>query len=199
MQKKDNVSIIFGDSITYGLHDKEMCGWVNRVRNKLESKTDNNFIINLGIPGQKSTDIKNRFESELKSRYNETDNFILIYAIGIKDAAILGKCPNHIEQFEENIKNIINTTRKYTNNIYFIGLLSPDYKKRKEYTEENVYCVDETLKKICSKEKVEYIKMTDKIKEEFLIDGLHPNSEGHEIIANIILEKIYSINGGQYE
>jgi len=193
MQKKDNVTIVFGDSITYGLYDKEMCGWVNRVRNKLEKETDNNFIINLGIPGQKSIDIKNRCEIELKNRYNETDNFILIYAIGIKDAAILSKGPNHIEILEENIKSIIDITKKYTNNIYFIGLLSPNYKKRKEYTKEDVYYVDTILEKICNKEKVEYIKMIDKIKEESLVDGLHPNSEGHQIIAETILDKVYNI------
>lgn len=81
---KDNDYIIFGDSITYGLYDKEMCGWVNRVRQELEKINQNNFVINLGIPGQNSTNIKNRFELELKNRYNNTDNFILIYAIGIK-------------------------------------------------------------------------------------------------------------------
>lgn len=195
MQKIDNVSLIFGDSITYGLHDEKMCGWVNRVRNKLENETDNNFIINLGIPGQKSEDIKNRFEIELKNRYNKTDNFVLIYAIGIKDAATLSKYPDHIEMFEENIKNIIKITKQYTNNIYFIGLLSPDYKKRKEYTKENVLYIDNTIEKICSNEKIEYIKIIDKLKKEYLVDGLHPNSKGHQIIANIVLEKIYGIKG----
>ena len=62
---KDNVSIIFGDSITYGLYDKEMCGWVNRVRQELEKINQNNFVINLGIPGQNSTNIKNRFKKML--------------------------------------------------------------------------------------------------------------------------------------
>lgn len=193
MQKIDNVSLIFGDSITYGLHDEKMCGWVNRVRNKLENETDNNFIINLGIPGQKSEEIKNRFEIELKNRYNKTDNFVLIYAIGIKDAATLSKYPDHIEMFEENIKNIIKITKQYTNNIYFIGLLSPDYKKRKEYIKENVLYIDNTIEKICSNEKIEYIKIIDKLKKEYLVDGLHPNSKGHQIIANIVLEKIYGI------
>lgn len=187
---KDNVTIIFGDSITYGLYDKEMCGWVNRIRNILENKTNNNFIINLGIPGQSSTDIKNRFEIELKNRYNNTDNFILIYAIGIKDALILNKKPNHIQIFKENIKYIIDITKKYTNNIYFIGLLQPDYEKRKEYQKENVLNIDNTLENICQEELVEYIKILDLIDKKYLTDGLHPNNEGHKIISKFILEKI---------
>ena len=51
MQKntsKDIVSLIFGDSIVYGLYDKEFGGWVNRVRIKLEQRAKNNFIMNLG-------------------------------------------------------------------------------------------------------------------------------------------------------
>lgn len=191
MNKPDNVSIIFGDSITYGLYDKEMCGWVNRIRHTLENKTENNYVVNLGIPGQSSSDIKDRFELELKNRYNDTDNFILIFAIGIKDALILNKDKEHVNKFNDNIKYIIDKSRKYTNNIYFIGLISPDYKKRKEYSKVNVHKIDDTLKNICEQEKVKYIKLIDKIEKEFLVDGLHPNNEGHQKISNIILERIY--------
>jgi len=191
MNKQDNVSIIFGDSITYGLYDKEMCGWVNRTRYILENKTENNYIVNLGIPGQNSSDIKNRFELELKNRYNNTDNFILIFAIGIKDALILNTDKKHINTFHNNIKYIIDKTRKYTNNIYFIGLISPDYKTRKEYTKENVHKIDDILKNICKQEKVKYIKILDKIGTKLLVDGLHPNNKGHQKIADIIIEKIY--------
>lgn len=187
---KDNNYIIFGDSITYGLYDKEMCGWVNRVRQELENKNKNNFVINLGIPGQNSTNIKNRFEIELKNRYNNTDNFILIYAIGIKDASILKNDLNHINIFKENIKYIIDITRKYTNNIYFIGLIEPNYSKRKEYTKENVFLIDDTIKTICENNKVNYIKVRDKIKDNLLVDGLHPNEEGHKILSKVILENI---------
>lgn len=187
---KDNDYIIFGDSITYGLYDKEMCGWVNRVRQELENKNKNNFVINLGIPGQNSTNIKNRFEIELKNRYNNTDNFILIYAIGIKDASILKNDLNHINIFKENIKYIIDITRKYTNNIYFIGLIEPNYSKRKEYTKENVFLIDDTIKTICENNKVNYIKVRDKIKDNLLVDGLHPNEEGHKFLSKVILENI---------
>lgn len=187
---KDNIAIVFGDSITYGLYDKEMCGWVNRIRNNLENKTNNNFVINLGIPGQNSTNIRNRFEVELNARYNEKDNFILIFAIGIKDALILNDDSNHINTFEENIKYIIKVSKKYTKNIYFIGLLQPDYKKRKEYKKENVLNIDNTIENICKKEKIEYIKTINLIDKKYLTDGLHPNSEGHKIISNFILEKL---------
>ena len=167
-----------------------MCGWVNRFRQKLENISTNNFIVNLGIPGQNSTNIKNRFEIELKNRYNNTDNFILIYAIGIKDSAIINKDLNHINIFKENIKYIIDITKKYTNNIYFIGLIEPDYSKRKEYKKENVYLIDDTLNQLCKNEEINYFQVRSLFKENLLVDGLHPNEKGHEILATKIFEEI---------
>ena len=68
---KDIVTIIFGDSISYGLYDNEL-GWSYRLRKKLGY---NHFIFNLAIPGQSSFDILNKFEIELKNRYNTSDDF----------------------------------------------------------------------------------------------------------------------------
>ena len=85
---KDIVTIIFGDSISYGLYDKEYLGWVNRVKLNLNS---NHYIFNLAIPGQSSKDILNKFEIELQNRYNNLDSFKLIFAFGIKDAILLNK------------------------------------------------------------------------------------------------------------
>ena len=144
---KDKVVIVFGDSITYGLYDNELNGWVNRIRNKLEK--DNYFVFNLGIPGQSSIDLKIRFESEIKNRYNSEDYFIIIYAIGIKDALILNEDINYVNIFEENIKYIIDITKKYSKQIYFLSLIEPDYKKRSMYLKENVYLINNKLKKLC--------------------------------------------------
>ena len=62
---KDTVTIIFGDSIAYGLYDIKKYGWANRIKEKLNK---NNFFFNLAIPGQNSIDILNKFELELKNR-----------------------------------------------------------------------------------------------------------------------------------
>ena len=59
---KDKVTIIFGDSIAYGLYDNEL-GWSYMLRRKL---IKNHFIFNLAIPGQNSNNILDKFEIELK-------------------------------------------------------------------------------------------------------------------------------------
>ena len=139
---KDTVSIIFGDSISYGLYDKESLGWVNRTRLNLNNT---HYIFNLAIPGQSSKDILIKFEIELKNRYNDFDNFKLIFAFGIKDALLLNKDNNHINIFKENVFKIIEISKKYTEDINFIGLIKPDFNIRREYNLEYVITIDNTL------------------------------------------------------
>lgn len=185
---KDVVSIIFGDSIAYGLFDNEYCGWANRIRIKLERK--NNFVFNLAIPGQNSFDILNKFEQELINRYNKEDEFKIIFSFGIKDALLINN-DNKIDYFKNNVLEIIEKAKKYTQNIYFIGLLKPDINIRKEYKLDNVILIDNCLEEICKLQNVKYIRIRDLINIDELSDGLHPNDVGYRKISNIILGKIY--------
>lgn len=187
---KDTVSIIFGDSISYGLYDKESLGWVNRVRLNLNK---NHYIFNLAIPGQSSKDILSRFEIELKNRHNDQDSFKLIFAFGIKDALLLTKDNNHINIFKENVLKIIEISKKYTEDINFVGLIKPDFTIRTEYNLEDVITIDNTLEEICEDSNLNYIKLIDLINEDELTDGLHPNSIGHKKISERILNSIYEV------
>lgn len=180
---KDIVTLIFGDSIAYGLYDNKL-GWTYRLRKKLDN---NNFIFNLSIPGQSSFDILNKFEIELKNRYNEIDDFKVIFSFGIKDAL-----KNNIDDFKNNVLEIINKTKTYTKDITFIGLIKPDINKRTEYDLDKVILFDNTLEEICNKENLKYIKLIDLINNNELVDGLHPNDVGHEKIFKEIYE-IYKV------
>lgn len=179
---KDVVTLIFGDSIAYGLNDDEL-GWAYRTRKQLNN---NHFVFNLSIPGQNSFDILNKFEIELKNRYNEIDDFKLIFSFGIKDAL------NNTD-FKDNVLKIINISKKYTSDINFIGLIKPDITKRVEYNLERVIDIDNILEEICNIEKVKYIKIIDLINNEELTDGLHPNNNGHKKISEVVLKEIYNI------
>lgn len=179
---KDVVTLIFGDSIAYGLYDDEL-GWAYRLRKKLNK---NNFIFNQAIPGQNSNDILDKFEIELKNRYNSVDDFKIIFSFGIKDTL-----NNNIDNFKNNIIKIINKTKTYTKDITFVGLIKPDTNKRIEYNLDIVKLFDNTLEEICKKENINYLKLIDLINNNELTDGLHPNDIGHEKISNVIFEEIY--------
>ena len=194
--EKDTISIIFSDSLAYGLYDKEASGWASRLRKYMDNYCNGNYIINLAIPGQTSNDILKRFETELKNRYNNTDNFILIFSFGIKDSLFLNEDNNYINIFKNNLTQIIFMSKKYTNDILFVGLINPnnEHEKRKNYDLNNVLKIDNCIEKTCKENSINYIKLKDKItKEELSEDGLHPNNRGYAKIGKIILKKIYKI------
>ena len=153
---KDIVSIIFGDSIAYGVGDKKYYGWVNRLRNKVN---DNNFIFNLGIPGQDSNDILNRFEQELINRFNYEDIFNLIFLFGVNDSKYLDYDNEYINIFKKNVQKIIDISIKYTKNIYFLGLINPDTNIRTNHNTKNVLLIDSELKYVCKENNVSYIEL----------------------------------------
>ena len=184
--KKDTVNIIIGDSITYGVGDTEYFGWINRL--KKIHPTD--YYFNLGIPGQNSNDIISRFDNEISARYNKEDNFRIIYAFGIKDALLLNNNKINKEIFVNNLEKILTTTKKYTNNIYFLGLLPVDITIRKNYQESNILFIDGLIQDISQKENINYLKMKNVIELTDLSDGLHPNNIGHEKICQYIYKNI---------
>lgn len=184
---KDLVIIAWGDSIVYGWHDNEYGGWVNRLKIKLYNRKKTSFIFNMGIPGQKSLDILKRFEEELKNRFNNEDDFKLIFAFGIKDSLLLNKDIKYTEHFEKNVNEIINKALKYSKDICFIGIVKPDLSKRKEYNLDNVLKIDEIIERQCQINKIKYIEIKNLLSKDDLYDGLHPNAVGYEKICNKIL------------
>ncbi len=183
--EKDVVNIIIGDSIAYGYGDNEYFGWHNRLRRK-DSELQNQIFFNLSIPGQSSVEITKRFKDEFLSRFNNDDIFNVIFAFGIKDAYRLVKEKEHIKIFEKNVSKLISFTKKYTNNIYFLGLLDVNLSIRTNYTEESIEKVDNTIKTLCLENDVKYIKMSKVVTVDELIDGIHPNEFGYQKICDYL-------------
>lgn len=188
--KKDTVNIIFGDSIAYGLGDTEYFGWWNRLRKK-DEKLLKEFFFNLSIPGQSSSEIVERFEFELKRRFNLDDEFKFFFSFGIKDALKLGYDKTHLKIFEHNVIELIKIAKNYTTNIHFLGLLNVNETIRVGYKRENIDTINECLESLCHKYSINFINMFDVINIKDLCDGLHPNELGHEKISQYLYECLY--------
>ncbi len=198
---KDINILVFGDSITYGAWDKEKGGWVKRLRLTLENDNSNNYytIFNLGISGDVTESIKNRFDNECKIRFAKEDNTIIIFSIGINDSQnVKGEDRVSLEIFRNNIITLINSAKKYTNNILFIGLTKVDeskvtplpWDKEKGYLNTKIINFDKELKNICLENNVDYLYIYDLLELEELFDGLHPNNVGHQKICDKVKNKI---------
>jgi acyl-CoA thioesterase I len=193
---------IFGDSITYGAFDPEKGGWANRVRLHLDGKDDfDDEVYNLGISGDNSEGLLERFYSETKFR----EPGFLIFAIGINDSQyIISENQNRIpiERFEQNIKELITKSRKIADKILFVGLTPVDENKTtpipwntdKMYKNEYVEKYNNKIKEICENDRIYFIdifsEMTKKDYKAMLIDGLHPNEEGHKWMADQITKEL---------
>ena len=205
--------LIFGDSITYGAWDKEG-GWVQRLRRFLDEKNLTNpdfycVVYNLGISGNTSEDLLERFEFETKQRLKEHKETIVAFAIGINDSQFVHSEGDHrvpIEKFKSNLQKLIKLAQKFSLKIIFVGLTPIDEKKTtpipwdsdKFYKNEYIEKYNQVIKKACKENKIYFIEIFEKFKatgyQELLEDGLHPNSKGHKRIFEIVKDFLIKNN-----
>jgi lysophospholipase L1-like esterase len=207
----------FGDSITYGNWDSQG-GWVGRLRSYLDSKslsaykgadlysTYYTLTYNLGIPGDTSSSLLARFEEELLSRFNPDEETVLLFAIGINDSRFyqsLGEFETAFELFQENIWNIWETARKYSQEIAFIGLTPVDEERTAPlywepdavYKNEYIERYNEFLREFCDRREIPFIDILDRVKNldipSLLEDGIHPNGDGYQVMFDIIEKEVF--------
>ena len=72
---------------------------------------------------------------------------------------MLSENEKHIEVFENSLKKIINIAKKYSDDIYCLGLLDVDIIKRINYNYENINKIESCIEKISKQEKVDYVKI----------------------------------------
>ncbi len=202
--------LVFGASNSYGAWDKEG-GWVSRLRKFLETEKRKNyddfhFVYNLGISGNTTKNLIERFEFETRQRLeSDTDKIIFIFDIGKNDAAFVKSQNSNwvsLDDFKKNIIDLIGLSRKFSKNIIFLGLISEiDEQNVNPWQDDLDYYVkdlreyNKELKEICEKESVIFIDVLGELikesSENFLDeDGLHLNSQGHQKIFEIVKESI---------
>lgn len=194
--------LIFGASITYGAWDIEG-GWVQRLRKFLDEKTlaDKGYfeVYNLGISGDDTEDLLKRFEPEIKPRLDEQEETAFIFEIGINDSQfIYSKNSLRVlpEKFKDNIQILINSAKRFSPKIIFVGLAPVNESKTApipwytvaSYKNEYIQKYDEIIKNVCEENQVNYIKVFDKLVTTDLEDGVHPTSFGHQKIFEIVKE-----------
>lgn len=200
-----NRILIFGDSIVWGACDEEG-GWTTRVKRLIDKKrlTEgySSSVYPLGISGDTTEDLLKRFNNETKARLDEDSNLVIIFAIGINDTQVdIKGLVNKIsvEEFRENIKELVNQARKHTQDIIFIGLTPVDqrvnpmsWKPTHAYLNEQVAKYNRALQNVVKTQGVPFIELYSEMLMEnymkLLEDGLHPNTKGHEFIYNKVIK-----------
>src|SRR3990172_5843344 len=125
--------LIFGDSITYGAWDSEG-GWAGRLRAfldrvQLEQRLGYCLTYNLGVSGDTTRDVLNRFSPEAKRRFEDEKDLVIVFSIGSNDAEVINKTRLLLipeKEFGKNINDLAKQAKKFSSKIIFTGLHNVD-------------------------------------------------------------------------
>lgn len=204
--------LVFGDSTILGVYHATG-SWVDILKgnlNKINSKDPDAYYLtyNLGIDGDKTSDLVERFEKEVSSRLRNTggDEAVIIFEIGANDAAFVKKLKSNWvpkDKFRENIEALIEIAKRFTDKIIFVGLLPVNEKLtvpvpwdspvgKISYRNSDLQYYNSVLRVICETQKIKFIDLFNKFRDmkydKLLYDGVHMNAQGHELMYRFVLD-----------
>lgn len=188
------IVLFFGDSITRGCDDSEG-GWVERLR-KSYGPT---IFINLGVDGDSSSDVLARFNKDMDYHANADEPMAIVFSVGFNDTRTKsGISFSSQERYEQNLAELLKRAKKYSDKILFVELTpcneshsNPVEWGDTGYTNTRIKQFNATLRKFCEQNGVNLVDTFETFSEamgktELLPDGIHPNDEGHQLIADLV-------------
>ena len=190
--------IIFGGSITWGAYDKDLGGWVDRL--KRDGFQESYMIYNCGISGETTKELKKRILNEILTRGKRYEKELkIVIATGINDSRFFGDEryeETKIEDFKKNLNEILEEIKKLKEfdleSLYFIGLTNVDenftspWHKRLWWENSRIKVYSNIIKDFCFENNIKFLDIFNLLEKEDFYDGLHPNSKGHEKMKNKI-------------
>lgn len=186
---KEGTICVFGASSTWGAWDLEKGGWVNRLRLFFDATDYSIYVYNLGISGDTTDWLLERFEVEAEAR----EPTIIIFSIGDNDSAYsksLNGPQVPLERFERNLEKLVLKAKKFTDRIVLLSCKQVDEKRTnpipwntdRYYTNQALCEYNQKIKEVAEKSNTLYSDIFDLLDESDLDDGLHPNAQGHQKI-----------------
>lgn len=199
---------VIGDSITNGYFDEKGLGWFGRFSQKVAVNFPLQYgFNNMSQSGDRICDAYHRVASETSTR--ELD--ILIFAVGINDIVRRG---NH--NAPEDLSPLLRS--KYWNKCFELsqnikvqtivldilpvietenGVKYDEADPSLFYLNKDVIEYNKILKKNCAERDITFIERYQDWEKrnlkELYQDSAHPNSQGHQLIADEIYEKLIKL------
>lgn len=196
-----------GDSITNGYWDEDGLGWFGKLSQKIAKNFPMQFgFNNMSQDGDRTCDTYHRVASEVHTR----DIDILLIAIGTNDLIRSPEANSPMDMSkhlrEEYWHKMLDLLEKTKITPVVLDLLP----KREEMypslgwfdkpcfeTNKDVEEYNEQIKSICKQRNIAFINRYDKwIKrdlKDYYKDGGHPNSKGHQLIADEVYEELINL------
>jgi lysophospholipase L1-like esterase len=199
--------LCFGDSITYGESDAQSGGWVEQLkqyflRQHLGQNMQESLVYNLGIAGETTDGLENRFNSELRSRVSSKSKAIIILSYGYNDITLItdrfdvSKNRVPLEYFLAKIQTCVESMMSHSHQVIINNLIPFDRKddgKQNFYGERRLLAdlvrynqALELLADNCGCSFLDLYKAftANSVNDLLAKDGLHPNEKGHQLIFN---------------
>ena len=173
---------VWGDSITWGASDLEMGGWVARLRHFIDTNYElEPGVYNLGVSGDKVSDVLKRFDVEYEARKPDT----VILAIGINDSPHDTHKGTPLATFEQQFTELVQKVKTKSDKLFVVGPTNVDeeHSDSHGYNDKTIKPYEEIIREVTKQQELPYIDLSGLIsKDDLKMDGLHPEAEGHEKI-----------------
>lgn len=190
----DKILCIFGDSIVWGAGDAEGGGWADRLKIYFQNIDAEIEVYNLGIPGNTTEDVLERFQTEAQTR----GGTIALFAIGINDSQFIqgdSEVRMTEAEFRSNILSLISEAQTLDMSIGFIGLTRVDESKTQpiswrpdiRLTNERIDLFDGIIKDVCEDKELPYLDVSEALEPIDIPDGIHPNAVGYGKLVSAVL------------
>ena len=196
--------MMFGDSITYGCF-ANACGWADKLKEHIGRKPmtmDKWWLVyNLGIPGDTTTGILQRFKVETDARKSDGINVIITLAIGTNDAVYIRSEKSFrtpLPLFKKNLEKIAKMAGKLSKNVVLLtmppvdeGLIGPKLPDiPRHLSNKDIERYNKITKTIAKKHKFYLLDMYNELKKlnykKLFSDGVHPNALGYKKMFAIV-------------
>lgn len=207
--------VALGDSVALGIGDEEGGGFVERLRDSLETLHGSPIrVTNLAVNGHRSDQLLDLLKRREEARQSVAEASMIAVSIGGNDLArVIKKHALHLTmdrfdesraRFAEHLAEIVDmlTVANESADIYLIGLFNPlspwfsDIPELADVFDGWNRTIRETAE---AHERVYYVPVDDLFAEggpDYTADDfIHPNGAGHGLIADRALEAIAAVKG----
>ncbi|WP_068026687.1 GDSL-type esterase/lipase family protein [Nocardia mexicana] len=187
-----DVRICFvGDSLVAGLGDRQCLGWAGRLAARAAGAGQPLTYYNLGVRGQTSTEIAERWEDECALRLPAEADGRVVFSFGVNDTMSEdGRAWVATEQSVANLAAMLRRTRELGWPTLMVAPPPVDDDEHNSRTEK----LDAEFSDVCDAEGVSYVRVHQPLRhsgtwmrEVAEDDGYHPGAAGYEEFAALIV------------
>ncbi len=181
----------FGDSFVNGTGDPTYLGWTGRACAAVASSQHSLTYYNLGIRGNTSQQIENRWQMEANLRFTPDSDARLVFSFGVNDTRLEAGIPLIEPASAITTARRLLVRAKARHPTLLIGpppIEEPAANNRIEQTSR-------AYRALCAELDIPYLETYQPLSQNLIwmqevamIDGAHPSAGGYEALASLVLK-----------